>query len=87
MLALFVGQLYSWLMKSSENRKVVALECAEPAEPMSDAAREELERAERARFLAGLQEGLADMEAGRVISDEELERNLDAWFGPLHETY
>jgi prevent-host-death family protein len=38
---------------------------------------------EHHRFLAALREGLADADAGRVISDAELERDLDAEFGPL----
>lgn len=31
----------------------------------------------RDRFLAAVEEGLADVEAGRVVSDEELERDLE----------
>ncbi|MDP1922819.1 MAG: type II toxin-antitoxin system prevent-host-death family antitoxin [Myxococcales bacterium] len=31
----------------------------------------------RDRFLAAVEEGLADVEAGRVVSDEELDRDLD----------
>jgi predicted transcriptional regulator len=38
---------------------------------------------ERERFVEAVEEGLADAEAGRVISDEELGRLLDEEFGPL----
>jgi predicted transcriptional regulator len=38
---------------------------------------------ERERFVAAVEEGLADTEAGRVISDEELGTLLDAELGPL----
>ncbi len=31
----------------------------------------------RDRFLAAVEEGLADVKAGRVVSDEDLERDLD----------
>src|SRR5690348_9445302 len=34
-------------------------------------------------FLAAVREGLADLEAGRVIPDDELEHALDQEFGPL----
>jgi prevent-host-death family protein len=37
--------------------------------------------AARARFLAAVDEGLADADAGRVVSDEELGAALDAQFG------
>lgn len=39
---------------------------------------------ERERFMAAVQDGLADAEAGRVIDDQELTRLLDEEFGPLH---
>jgi PHD/YefM family antitoxin component YafN of YafNO toxin-antitoxin module len=35
------------------------------------------------RVIAAVQRGLADVEAGRVISDEDLERELDRRFGSL----
>lgn len=35
----------------------------------------------QARFLAAVQEGLADHEAGRTISHEEMGRQLDERFG------
>ena len=31
----------------------------------------------RDRFLAAVEEGLADVEAGRVVSDDELARDLE----------
>lgn len=37
----------------------------------------------RARFLAAIDEGLADAQTGRVLSDEELGRTLDEEFGKL----
>ena len=38
---------------------------------------------ERERFMAAIQEGLADAEAGRLLSSEEVDRELDLEFGPL----
>ena len=38
---------------------------------------------ERQAFLEAVSQGLADVEAGRVISDEELRKQLDTEFGPL----
>lgn len=38
---------------------------------------------ERERFMAAVQEGLADAEAGRLLSSEEVDRELDLEFGPL----
>jgi prevent-host-death family protein len=40
---------------------------------------------ERARFVAAIQQGLADSEAGRVISDEELGAELDRKYGAVEE--
>jgi predicted transcriptional regulator len=37
---------------------------------------------ERDRFIAAVQEGLADAEAGLLIEDEDLTRILDEEFGP-----
>jgi len=36
-----------------------------------------------ARFIEAVDEGLADSNAGRVIDDAELSRELDETFGPL----
>jgi len=38
---------------------------------------------ERERFMAAVKEGLADVEAGRLLDPEEVRRQLDADFGPL----
>jgi prevent-host-death family protein len=47
-------------------------------------APEEFDRlTNQARFIAAVQEGLDDHEAGRVVSHEELGRRLDARFGAL----
>ncbi len=35
------------------------------------------------RFIAAVQEGLSDLDAGRVVSDDDLGRRLDARFGSL----
>ena len=35
----------------------------------------------QARFVAAVNEGLSDIDAGRVVSDDEMERSLDAAFG------
>jgi prevent-host-death family protein len=37
----------------------------------------------RARFSAAVAEGLADVEAGRLVADEELDAQLDDAFGKL----
>lgn len=41
---------------------------------------------EQQGFLEAVSQGLADSEAGRVISDEELGKRLDAELGPLETT-
>ena len=38
---------------------------------------------EHDRFVSSVHEGLADAEAGRMITDEELGERLDQAFGPL----
>lgn len=38
---------------------------------------------EQARFIQAVEEGLADSSAGRVIADDELDRDLDETFGSL----
>lgn len=38
---------------------------------------------EHDRFVSSVRDGLADAEAGRVITDEELGESLDQVFGPF----
>lgn len=38
---------------------------------------------ERERFMAAVRAGLADIEAGRVVDDDEVERALDEEFARL----
>jgi len=38
---------------------------------------------ERERFMAAVEEGLADVEAGRLMDSDEVRRLLDEEFGPL----
>lgn len=38
---------------------------------------------ERQAFLESVAQGLADVQAGHVVSDEELRKRLDLEFGPL----
>jgi prevent-host-death family protein len=40
---------------------------------------------ERERFMAAVREGLADVEAGRLLDSDEVRRQLDAEFGPLEQ--
>ena len=45
---------------------------------------EEFDRlTEREQFLSAVREGLADSEAGRVVSEDELTKELDRALGPL----
>jgi len=37
----------------------------------------------RGRFLAAVEQGLGDIESGRVLSDEQLQQELDENFGKL----
>ena len=37
----------------------------------------------RERVIAAVRQGLADVEAGRLLEDEEVRRLLDEEFGPL----
>ncbi len=41
---------------------------------------------EHDRFLEAVREGLADSEAGRVINDKDLAKELDMAFGPLQRS-
>lgn len=40
----------------------------------------------QARFVGAVQEGLGDLDAGRVIRDDDLGRRLDTRFGPLSKS-
>jgi prevent-host-death family protein len=39
----------------------------------------------RGRFLEAVEQGLGDIESGRVLSDEQLQQDLDKYFGKLEE--
>jgi prevent-host-death family protein len=41
---------------------------------------------ERTRFMAAVEEGLRQSEAGQVSAGEEVDRELDREFGPLNNT-
>ena len=61
-------------------RPVVITQGGKPAAVLL--APEEFDQlASRARFLTAVDEGLADAEAGRVLSDEELDKALDEQLG------
>ncbi len=61
-------------------RPVVITQGGKPAAVLL--APEEFDQlASRARFLTAIGEGLADAEAGHVLSDEELDEALDAQLG------
>jgi prevent-host-death family protein len=63
-------------------RPLVVTQSGKPAAVML--APQEFDRlVYRARFLTAIDEGLADIEAGRVVSDRELSKALDAEFGKL----
>lgn len=48
---------------------------------------EELDRlTTQARLVAAIHEGLADLDAGRVLTDEDVGRRLDARFGTMNDT-
>jgi prevent-host-death family protein len=38
---------------------------------------------EHRRFLAAIDEGLADADAGRVLTTQDLKKSLEAEFGPI----
>ncbi len=63
-----------------EQRPVVVTQNGKPAAVLITP--EEFDRLqEHDRFLAAVQEGLADSEAGRLIDDDVLSAELDAEFG------
>ena len=66
-------------------RPVVITQHGRPAGVLVTAA--EFDRlTERDRFIAAVNEGLADSNAGRVISDDELTAEFDRRYGPLEES-
>lgn len=56
-----------------------------PLSEDSNPAEEFDELTYHAQFVAAVKEGLAEAEAGLLISDEELRRELEREFGPLDE--
>ena len=64
-----------------EKRPVVVTQHGQPAAVLITP--EEFDRLqEHDRFMAAVQEGLADAESGRLVEDEVLAAELDAEFGP-----
>lgn len=67
-----------------DGRSVVITQHGRPAGVLMSP--EEYDRLrERDRFVESVHAGLADAEAGRVLTDEELGTRLDDLFGPLDE--
>lgn len=67
------------------HRAIVLTEGDRPAAVLITA--EEFDRfCENERFTTAVRRGLADSEAGRMIDDEDLERELDARFGSADGT-
>ena len=78
----FKAHLAQVLLKLKESgRPIVITQNGKPAAVM--VSPKEFDRLmERERFIEAIREGLSDSEAGRVISDKELDRRLKAEFGP-----
>ena len=65
-----------------DGRSVVITQHGRPAAVL--VSPEEYDRLrEHGRFVAAVHQGLADAEAGRMVTDEELGTRLDDLFGPL----
>lgn len=65
-----------------QKRPVIVTQHGQPAAVLITP--EEFDRLqEHDRFMAAVQEGLADSEAGRLVEDEDLVAALDTEFGPL----
>ena len=79
----FKTQASSVLRKLRQSqRPVVITQNGKPAAVLITP--EEFDRMhEQDRFVAAVQEGLADVEAGRLLDSDEVRRQLDAEFGPL----
>jgi len=61
---------------------VVVVQDGQPAAVLVGAEEFALLREHR-RFVAAIEEGLADADAGRVLSTQELMRSLETEFGPI----
>lgn len=61
---------------------VVVLQGGEPAAVLVGATEFAALREHR-RFLAAIGEGLADIDAGRVLTTQELKKSFEAEFGPI----
>jgi prevent-host-death family protein len=78
----FKAQAADWLRKASETgAPVVVTQNGKPAGVLlSPRAFDEL--AERARFIAAVEEGLGDLESGREHSHAEVRRKMSQRFPP-----
>jgi prevent-host-death family protein len=61
---------------------VVVVQDGQPAAVLVDAEEFALLR-EHKRFVAAIEEGLADASAGRVLSTQDLKKSLETEFGPI----
>jgi prevent-host-death family protein len=78
----FKAHLAQALQKLRESdRPIVITQNGKPAAVMVS-PREFDRLLERERFIEATREGLSDSEAGRLISDKDLDRQLSADFGP-----
>jgi prevent-host-death family protein len=78
----FKAHLAQALQKLREsNRPIVITQNGKPAAVMVS-PREFDRLLERERLIEAIREGLSDSEAGRLISDKDLDRQFSAEFGP-----
>lgn len=77
----FKAQTADWLRRAAETgAPVVVTQNGKPAGVLlSPRAFDEL--TERARFVDAVEEGLSDVDAGRVLTSEEVEKRLRSRFG------
>lgn len=61
---------------------IMVIEDGEPAAVLVSTAELALLR-EQYRFVSAVEEGLADVEAGRVMTTDELKQSLEAELGPI----
>lgn len=75
-MAEFKGRAAHWFRRVAENHQpVVITQNGKPAGVLLSPA--EFDRlVERARFLSDVAAGVADLDAGRVVTTQELERRL-----------